>query len=280
MPSAEHPDRGALISIEGLNGVGKTYLTGRVVDMTAQHQQPPVVVEEFSRRAATTTGRDLGRHLLHSLVAASDGERFLRAGFPRSETLLLLAIKMHDYETTVAALRAGHTVIEGRGIHSTAVYQSLIMNPDDDEAAAAATQLLAATARWRPLPDLTIVITDDVPSAVGRAEARDAITDTAEQWQLHHRAAALFERLAAGDPEHVRLLDRREHDTDNLVAIISNWITTAPIRSPRSTGTYDTLSQPSSTRRSGYTSITASRAGRHGTGTGGTPPEPARSTRS
>ena len=230
MPSVEHPDRGALISIEGLNGVGKTYLTGRVVEMTARHERPPVVIEEFSRRTATN-GRDLGRQLLRSLVTASHGERFLRAGFPRSETLLLLAIKMHDFETTVAALRAGHTVIEGRGIHSTAVYQSLIMNPDDDEAAAAAAaQLLGATAQWRPLPDLTIVITDDVHSAVGRAETRDAITYTAEQWQLHRRAAALFERLAAQDPEHVRLLDRREHDTDNLVAIISGWITTAPTR--------------------------------------------------
>lgn len=43
----------------------------------------------------------------------------------------------------------------------------------------------AATAHsWptRPLPDLAIVITDDVEAVVGRAEARDSVAYTAEQW--------------------------------------------------------------------------------------------------
>jgi dTMP kinase len=86
---------------------------------------------------------------------------------------------MHDFETT---LRAGRTVIEGRSIHSTALYQSLIMNPDDDVTALAlAGRILDSTARWRPLPDLAIVITDDVEAVVGRAEARDSVAYTAEQ---------------------------------------------------------------------------------------------------
>ncbi|MGH3669824.1 MAG: dTMP kinase [Pseudonocardiaceae bacterium] len=227
MPNIRHTDRGRLISLEGLNGVGKTYLTTRVVT-AADRGQPPVVVEGFSHRAGTD---DLGRHLLRSLITASHGERFLRAGFPKSETLLLLAIKMHDFETTLPALRAGRTVIEGRSIHSTAVYQSLIMHPDDDVAALAqARQILDHTAHWRPLPDLTIVLTDDVEVAVGRAQARDGITYTAEQWQLHHRAAALFEHLTRADPDYVRLLDRREHDVSTLVATITEWISTAPAR--------------------------------------------------
>lgn len=227
MPDTHHTDRGRLISLEGLNGVGKTYLTTQVVAV-ADRGQPPLVVEGFSGRAGKG---DLGRRLLRTLVTASHGERFLRAGFPKSETLLLLAIKMHDFETTLPALRAGHTVIEGRSIHSTAVYQSLIMHPDDDAAALTmARQILDDTAHWRPLPDLTIVLTDDVEVAVGRAEARDGITYTAEQWQLHHRAAALFERLARADPEYVRLLDRRQHDVPTLVATITEWICTVPAR--------------------------------------------------
>jgi dTMP kinase len=174
MPSINHTGRGRLISLEGLNGVGKTYLTTRVVDAAAEHGKPPLVVEEFSRRSDSDS--DLGRRLLRTLVTASHGERFLRAGFPKSETLLLLAIKMHDFETTLPALLAGRTVIEGRSIHSTAVYQSLIMNPGDD------------------------------------------------------RAAALFEHLATIDPEHMRLLDRRQHSVEALVATISEWIATAPVR--------------------------------------------------
>jgi hypothetical protein len=60
-----------------------------------------------------------------------------------------------------------------RSIHSTAVYQSLIMNPDDEAAFVLAGRILDSAARWRPLPDLTIVLTDDVDAAVGRAEARN-----------------------------------------------------------------------------------------------------------
>jgi dTMP kinase len=85
------------VSIEGLNGVGKTYLTTRVIKAAADcGEEPPQVIEEFSSRAGSDG--DLGRRLLRALVVASGGERFLRAGFPRSETLLLLAIKMHDFE--------------------------------------------------------------------------------------------------------------------------------------------------------------------------------------
>ncbi|MGH3938580.1 MAG: hypothetical protein ACRDTG_08065 [Pseudonocardiaceae bacterium] len=221
---------GRLVSIEGLNGVGKTYLTTRIVEAANDHgQQPPLVIEGFSRRCDIET--DLARRLLRILITASDGERFLRAGFPRFETLCLLAIKMHDFEVALPALRAGHKVIEGRSIHSTAVYQSLIMNPDDDAAALdIAGRILDSASLWRPLPDLTIVITDDIEAAVGRAEARDGVTYTAEQWSLHRRAAALFEHLANADPDYMRLLDRREHDADTLVATIGTWIETVPAR--------------------------------------------------
>ncbi len=221
--------RGRLISLEGLSGVGKTYMTRRVVDeTTGAGAEPPVVVEEFSHRHGDG---DLGRCLLRTLSAAASDEHFLRGGYPKSETLLLLAIKMHDYEKTLPALRAGHTVIEGRSIHSTAIYQSLILNPDDDRAAVDSVQsILETAARWRPLPDLTIVLTDNLHAAVQRAETRDDRAFTEGQWAVHLRAAALFERLAELDPEHVRLLDRRHHDADSLVEIIGRWIATAPAR--------------------------------------------------
>jgi dTMP kinase len=228
----DQPGRGQLVSLEGLNGVGKTYLTGRLVHHLTRGGHPaPVVVEEFSARASDDT--DLSRRLLGVLIGAAEGEHFLRGGFPGSETLLLLAIKMHDYEANRAVLASGRTVIEGRSIHSTAVYQALITHPDDDSAARSYTKdLVVLAGRWRPLPDLTIVVTDDVDVAVQRAEARDGRRFTADQWQLHRRAAGLFEHLAAIDPDRVRLVDRRDHNTEELVGLISDWITTAALQPP------------------------------------------------
>lgn len=189
------------------------------------------MVEEFSRRDATTDpGGALGRHLLRALVDAADGDPFLRGGLPRSETLLLLAVKVHDYEASLPALQAGRTVIEDRSVHSVAVYQSLILEADDERAATLARQILTTAATLRPLPDLTVLVVDEPTTAVHRAEARDAITYTAEQWNLHHRAAALFERLARADPAHVRLLDRRDHDSDALVDTLRTWTADPPRR--------------------------------------------------
>ncbi|MEV0299083.1 hypothetical protein [Nocardia sp. NPDC050710] len=224
-------DRGRLISLDGLNGVGKTYLTRRVLAAFPEAERP-LLLDEFSqRREPGSDSADLGRRLLRILADAAKGEHFLRGGFPKSETLLLLAIKMHDLETTLPDLLAGRTVIEGRSALSTAVYQSLIMHPADDDAAADTIQtILAMAAAWRPLPDLTIVLVDDLDAAIRRAEGRDGVEFAPDQWEIHRRAAPLFERLADLDPEHVRLLDRRDHDTDSLTAMIGELIRGAPAR--------------------------------------------------
>jgi dTMP kinase len=214
--------RGRLISIEGLSGVGKTHLTARLLD---RHDNGGLVLlEEFSQRPHTN-GSDLGRDLLRTLTTAAGGDSFLRGGHPGTETLLLLAIKMFDYEhSCAAAIVDGRTVIEGRSVHSIAVYQSLITYPDDDRAYRHARVILDLAAAWRPLPDLTILITDDVITAVRRAEARDGAQYTDEQWQLHHRAAAMFDRLASDDPHRITVLDRRRLTTDALVDQMAHHI--------------------------------------------------------
>jgi dTMP kinase len=220
--------RGRLISIEGLSGVGKTHLTKRLL---AQHPDDGqlVLLEEFSQRTQSDRS-DLGRDLLRALKAAANGDHFLRSGHPGTETLLLLAIKMFDYEAGCAAVLAqGRTVIEGRSAHSIAVYQSLIACADEAAAYEYAKVILDLAASWRPLPDLTILITDDVTTALNRAETRDSIRYTDEQRRLHHRAAALFTRLAADDPHRVTVLDRRRLIADALIDHMADLIGAAPI---------------------------------------------------
>ena len=103
---------------------------------------------------------------------------------------------MYDYETSVPVLREGRLVLEGRSLHTVAVYQSVIMHSDDGQALVEAKAILKLGLQWRPLPDLAILIVDDVETAVRRAERRDGTRYTQEQWRIHHRAAMLFERWA------------------------------------------------------------------------------------
>jgi dTMP kinase len=227
VPTADGRRDGLLVSVEGISGVGKTHLTTLLLDRLPDKYRP-LLIQEFSQRTGSG-GHDLGRDLLRSLIDAAGGDHFLRGGHPGTETLLLLAIKMFDYEAqAVPTLRRGRLVLEGRSIHSTAVYQSLIANPHDDGVAYRhAHDILALAERWRPLPDLTVLLTDDVDIALQRAERRDGTAYTAEQRQLHRRAAALFERLAEADPARVPVVDRRLLGPDEAIARMAKLITSA-----------------------------------------------------
>jgi dTMP kinase len=208
-----------LVSTEGISGVGKTYLTAQLRTGSPGPAAGAIVVEEFSRRPAHG---ELGHDLLHALTSSARGDRFLRSGHPAGETLLLLAIKAHDYEAHCAqALQRGHLVLEGRSLHCVAVYQSLILHPDDDQRAYDEIRaILDIAVQWRPLPDLTFLITDDVDAAIERAERRDRITFSSEERQFHHRAAVLFERLAADVSGTVTVVDRRRLTSGDATALM------------------------------------------------------------
>src|SRR5260370_41169995 len=96
---------------------------------------------------------------------------------------------MYDYEASVAELRAGPLVLEGRSLHTVAVYQSLIMHSDDHQTLGEAQAILELGREWRLLPDLAILVVDDVKTAVQRAERRAGTPYTKEQGRLHPPAA-------------------------------------------------------------------------------------------
>ncbi|MEV4830600.1 hypothetical protein AB0K25_20055 [Micromonospora sp. NPDC049257] len=215
--------RGPLISVDGVTGIGKTYLTRRALEGV---DDKPMLLEEFSRR--TDGGPGLGKALLRALIDASAGDPFLRGGSPLAETMLLLAIKRHDLDTVLPALSSGRTVIEGRSVDTTAVCQALQLHPDDRDAAldtAIALRNFAST--YRPLPDLTILVTDHPSMAVTRTQQRDDYVLTNEQVTFMADACALFEELAATDPDRHRVLDRRLFDEHEAADLARLWIQSA-----------------------------------------------------
>jgi dTMP kinase len=225
-----HPDiacsRGPLVSVEGISGVGKTYLTGMLAASLAHQEAAPVVTKGFSARHQSGR-RDLDRDLLRILITASGGDRFLRSGYPAVDTLLLLAVKMHDYETSVPQLVSRHVVIEGRSLDTTAIYQSILLCPSDTEALIQAREILELAAEWRPLPDLTILITDDPATAISRSELRDNRTVGSEERRIQFRATAMYEQFAAEDPARFRILDRRLQDNASALNSMREWISQA-----------------------------------------------------
>ena len=112
-------------------------------------------------------------------------------------------------------------MLEGRSLHCIAVYQSLILNPEDDQRAYDEMRaILGLATLWRPLPDLTFLITDNVTAATERSERRDGITFSHENRQFHHRVAALFDRLADDASRTVTVIDRRHLSSGDAVSLM------------------------------------------------------------
>jgi dTMP kinase len=221
IPTPRRPcTRGPLISTEGIPGVGKTYLTSQAVNGI---DGDPVILDGLSQRG--TGHPDLGNALLRALRATSGPDPFLRGGAPAAEALLLLAIKRHDLDIVLPDLSGGRTVLEGRSIDTTAVCQAVQLRPGAPAAALdEAVTLVGLAASFRPLPDLTILITDDPSAAIERAQRRDNRLLTPDQAAFINETCALHEQLAATDPERYRVVDRRSTDSHEAVRQIRTWI--------------------------------------------------------
>ena len=134
---------------------------------------------------------------------------------------------MFDYETSRSHLARGRPVIEGRSLHTVAIYQSVIQSPNDEEALEEARGILGIASQWRPLPDLTILITDEIDVAVRRTEQREHRPLTAGEVRIHHRAADLYHKIAADDTGRIRVLDRRLSNETSAMQLMKEWISDA-----------------------------------------------------
>jgi dTMP kinase len=150
---------------------------------------------------------------------------FLRGGAPAAEALLLLAIMRHDLDIVLPDLSGGRIVLEGRSVDTTACARPFSCGPGAPAAALdEAVSLVGLAASFRPLPDLTILITDDPSAAIERAQRRDSRCFTPDQVAFMNETFALHEQLAATDPVRYRVVDRRSTDSHEAVRQIRTWI--------------------------------------------------------
>jgi dTMP kinase len=202
------------VTLEGINGVGKSYLAGEAARLLGDQCVPLVELPDSPPRL-------LPRTIIDALAAG--GDPFLRTGHPRTETLLLAALQVHRHETT--AIGAGQVVLEDRGPHSVAIYQAAVLTgdaADPDQTFAEAQSLLNLMTQWRPLPGKTILLVDEPATCQRRFEERLGRPSRPSEITLMERAAQLYDRFAAAVPHQLEVLDRRRLDDGSCVdAIVS-----------------------------------------------------------
>jgi dTMP kinase len=196
------------VTLEGTNGVGKTYLARHALQHLGARCVP--LIELPDQAPALLPGQVIG-------ALRATGDLFLRTGHPRTETLLLAALQVHRHETT--KIGPGQVVLEDRGPYSMAVYQAAILSVDAplDEAFAVAGRILELLAPWRPLPTATLLLVDDPDHCLGRFEQRTGRQASPSEVALMQRVTSLYRLFAATSPQPFEILDRTHLDADACV---------------------------------------------------------------
>lgn len=189
------------VSVEGINGVGKTTAVRAVA---ASLRSRCLRLEELTDQAADT----LPGQVIAALCAS--GDVCLRNGHPVAETLALLALKFREFERLTPQLLEGvEVILEDRGVDSVAVCQGAILHDEHPAtpARAVAEKILATARRWRSMPDATLLLTGDREVCVSRFAARIGHTLPASALQVIEQTDHLYRELAAAEPDRYTLVD-------------------------------------------------------------------------
>lgn len=212
MDTTQHD--GILASLEGISGCGKTYFVAKL--QAALKETPTTFIKEVTNRQ----GNGLDLRIITLLSNSED--RFFRMGVPRTETFLLLALKMYDYEALISpTLAQGGIAIEDRSLDTIAVYQSILLWPHNQERwLETANMIYDQATHWRRPPDITFLLEDDFDMALVRAQQRSKRTFNSDEVAILRNAATLYDAYADYHQPRIMRLDRRSMSDDAIIQAI------------------------------------------------------------
>ncbi|MHA6723010.1 dTMP kinase [Sphingomonas sp. RS2018] len=185
--------RGRFISLEGGEGAGKSTQLALLAEALTARGLSVVTTRE--------PGGSEGAEAIRALLMQGDIGRWS----PHAETLLFAAARADHVEKRIRpAIESGSWVLCDRYVDSTRAYQGA---QDIDDAAILALHGFGSRGL---LPDRTLVLSIDAAEGNARANARDAgAGDRFAQRgpDFHSAVADAFRRIAAHEPDRVRIVD-------------------------------------------------------------------------
>ncbi|MEV0386900.1 thymidylate kinase [Nonomuraea sp. NPDC050643] len=194
------PHRPLWVTIEGINGVGKTTAART---LAAHLGERCLLLDELTDQASDT----LAGRVISALAA--DDEVCLRTGHPVAETLALLALKIREVECLAVHPTTAEVVIEDRGVDTVAVYQAAILCEQAPEAIPAyvVRHVLSTMSWWRPPPHATVLLTGDLEVCMRRFADRIGRTLSPRDRRVIEQANTLYTWLAAAEPDRYAVID-------------------------------------------------------------------------
>jgi dTMP kinase len=179
-----------LITVEGLDGAGKTTLVAGLAVALEQRGQPVVILREPGGVEVSERIREL----LTDPSLAID---------PRAEALLYAAARAQLVaEELRPLLEAGTTVLLDRFVDSSLAYQGAGRGLGVEE-----IRTLNAFGTGGLTPDRTLLLRIDPEGGRGRIADREADRLELEDGAFFSRVAAAYDALAAAEPERIAVID-------------------------------------------------------------------------
>ncbi|MGN6168401.1 MAG: dTMP kinase [Solirubrobacteraceae bacterium] len=198
--------RGRLITVEGLDGAGKSTLCSGLVEALADRG----LDARLLREPGGVEAAERIRGLLHDPA--------LRIG-ARSEALLFAAARAQLVEEALEPLLStGTSVVLDRFVDSSLAYQGSGRQLGMQEVAD-----INRFATRGLVPDRTLLLTVTPELGRARTRSRSPVTDRLEREheEFFLRVAKGYEELAAGDPRRIRSLDANQPPERVLEAAIA-----------------------------------------------------------
>jgi dTMP kinase len=197
---------GRLITIEGLDGAGKTTLARALADVLAARGTTVTLMREPGGVAASER--------IRTLVKDPD----LRVG-ARAEALLYAAARAQLVEEAIApALARGQWILLDRFVDSSLAYQG-----GGRALGIEAVAAINAFATGDVRPDRTLLLRLEPALGRARQDGRGEAPDRLERERdaFFATIAETYEALAAGEPERIRVLDASADPPTVLAAALA-----------------------------------------------------------
>jgi dTMP kinase len=197
---------GRLITIEGVDGAGKTTLAAGLVAALAERGIDAQLLREPGGVGASERIREVVK------------DPALTIG-PRSEALLYAAARAQIVEEALRpALEAGNWVLLDRFVDSSLAYQGAGRGLGID-----AVRELNGFATGGLQPDRTLLLLVDGATARSRTGERAVALDRLEREgaDFFERIAAAYRELAVAEPERIRVLDASQSAEDVLASALA-----------------------------------------------------------
>jgi dTMP kinase len=198
--------RGRLITIEGLDGAGKTTLAESLAAALGE------------RGVEVRALREPGGPELSERVRTLLRDPDLRVG-ARAEALLYAAARAQLVEEAVAPLLAGGTwVLLDRYVDSSLAYQGAGRGLGAD-----VIRAINAFATAELEPDRTLLLALDADAGRDRLDARGEATDRLESAsrEFFVTVGEAYDELAASDPQRIRVIDATRPPEQVLAAALA-----------------------------------------------------------